>query len=154
MVLALSAGLLFWVVLLTLVMNRLIFHDPLPGRLLPTLVILIAPPAVAFLAWLQLNGGQIDAMARILFYVGVVFAAIVAIQAPGFAKLPFALSWWALSFPAAALTIATIRYAQIGALPGLIWLGAVLLVLLVAIVAMLILRTFNAAMRGDICKPE
>ena len=149
-----SAGLLFWVVLLTLVMNRLIFHDPLPGRLLPTLVILIAPPAVAFLAWLQLNGGQIDAMARILFYVGVVFAAIVAIQAPGFAKLPFALSWWALSFPAAALTIATIRYAQIGALPGLIWLGAVLLVLLVAIVAMLILRTFNAAMRGDICKPE
>jgi tellurite resistance protein len=33
--------------LLTLVFNRIIFHDPLPGKLQPTLVILIAPPAVA-----------------------------------------------------------------------------------------------------------
>ncbi|MCP4821596.1 MAG: C4-dicarboxylate ABC transporter, partial [Shimia sp.] len=41
-----SAGVVFWLVLLTLVFNRLIFHDPIPGKLLPTLVILIAPPAV------------------------------------------------------------------------------------------------------------
>jgi tellurite resistance protein len=41
-----SVGLIFWVVMLALVMNRLIFHDPLPERLQPTLVILIAPPAV------------------------------------------------------------------------------------------------------------
>lgn len=46
-----SAGLIFWIVLLTLVFNRLVFHDPLPGRLQPTLVIMIAPPAVAFIAW-------------------------------------------------------------------------------------------------------
>ena len=39
-----SVGLIFWIVLMTLVINRLIFHDPLPGRLQPTLVILIAPP--------------------------------------------------------------------------------------------------------------
>ena len=43
-----SAGLIFWIVLLVLVMNRLIFHDPLPGRMVPTLAILIAPPAVGF----------------------------------------------------------------------------------------------------------
>ena len=52
-----SAGMIFWMVLLTLVMNRLIFHDPLPGKLMPTLTILIAPPAVGFLAWVNLNGG-------------------------------------------------------------------------------------------------
>ena len=51
-----SGGLIFWVVLLTLVMNRLMFHDPLPGRMVPTLMILVAPPAVAFTAWLRLIG--------------------------------------------------------------------------------------------------
>jgi hypothetical protein len=50
-----SAGMIFWVVLLTLVFNRLIFHDPMPGRLFPTMVILIAPPAVAFAGYLQLE---------------------------------------------------------------------------------------------------
>jgi hypothetical protein len=101
-----SAGLVFWIVLLTLVMNRLIFHDPLPARLLPTLVILIAPPAVAFLAYTRLTG-DIDAFARILLNSGYVFAAIVATQIGKFMRLPFALSWWALSFPVAALTIAS-----------------------------------------------
>ena len=31
-------------------LSDLLVHDPLPGKLKPTLVILIAPPAVAFLA--------------------------------------------------------------------------------------------------------
>ena len=52
-----SVGLIFWLVLLSLVMNRLIFHDPLPERLQPSLVILIAPPSVGFLAWVELVGG-------------------------------------------------------------------------------------------------
>ncbi len=39
-----SGGMLFWLVLLTLVMNRLIFHDPIVARLFPTMVILIARP--------------------------------------------------------------------------------------------------------------
>ncbi len=87
-----SAGILFWIVLLTLVMNRLIFHDPLPARLMPTLVILIAPPAVAFVAWLRLTG-DVDAFARVLLNTGYVFAMIVLTQAPRFFRLPFALSW-------------------------------------------------------------
>ncbi len=149
-----SVGVLFWVILLTLVMNRLIFHDPLPGRLLPTLVILIAPPAVAFLAWLQLNGGVLDPLARVLFYLSLAFAGIVAVQVPGFARLPFALSWWALSFPVAALTIATLRYGALSGIAGITWLGAVFLILLVAIVAMLLIRSLSAIRRGEICRPE
>ena len=149
-----STGMIFWVVLLTLVMNRLIFHDPLPGRLLPTLVILIAPPAVGFLAWLQLNGEQLDAFARVLYYSAVVFAAIVVLQVPHFARLPFALSWWALSFPVAALTIATLRYGELAGSPTHDLLGGGLLVLLLAVIAMLVLRTLRAALRGEICQPE
>lgn len=149
-----SIGVIFWLILLTLVMNRLIFHDPLPGRLFPTLVILIAPPAVAFLAWLQLNGGALDPFARMLYYMAIAFAAIVAVQARAFISLPFALSWWALSFPVAALTLATLRY---GALTGSAihdLLGGMFLMLLVAIVSGLIYRTTLAVRRGEICVPE
>lgn len=149
-----AAGLMFWVVLLTLVMNRLIFHDPLPGRMLPTLGILIAPPAVGFLAWIQLNGGQLDAFARVLFYAAITFTAIVAIQAPGFAKLPFALSFWALSFPAASLTIATFKYGELIQSSLHAALAIVFLVVLLLIVAALIWRTVLAAFRDEICQPE
>lgn len=149
-----STGLIFWLVLLTLVMNRLIFHDPLPGRLFPTLVILIAPPAVAFLAWLQLNGDTLDAFARVLYYAAITFAAIVAVQARAFIRLPFALSWWALSFPVAALTLATLRYGELAASPGHDRLGGMVLILLLVIVAGLLYRTGLAIRRGEICRPE
>ncbi|WP_299927598.1 SLAC1 anion channel family protein [uncultured Pelagimonas sp.] len=149
-----ATGMVFWIVLLTLVMNRLIFHDPLPGRLLPTLAILIAPPAVGFLAWLQLNGGALDPFARVLFYTAITFTAIVVVQARGFVKLPFALSFWALSFPVAALTIATFRYANLSGSQAHVALAAVFLAALVLIVAGLIARTGVAAVRDEICQPE
>lgn len=148
-----SAGLVFWVVLLTLVMNRLVFHDPVPARLFPTLVILIAPPAVAFVAYVQLAGG-LDAFARILLNAAYVFAALVAVQVPRLARLPFALSFWALSFPVAALAIASFRYAALAGSPAHGWIGAAVLALLTAVVAGLLLRTGRAIARGEICRPE
>ncbi len=93
-----SIGLLFWMVLLSLVMNRLIFHDPLPKRLQPTLVVLIAPPAIAFVAWTEIAGG-VDAFARLLLNAAYLFTLIVAVQLPRILRLSFSLSFWALSFP-------------------------------------------------------
>jgi tellurite resistance protein len=149
-----SAGLMFWVVLLTLVMNRLIFHDPLPARLLPTLVILIAPPAVGFLSWLQLNGGVLDGFARGLYYAALVFAAIVTLQVPALARVPFALSWWALSFPLAALSLSTLRYGALAGSDAHNVMGALFATLTVAAVVGLLLRTGLAIRKGDICHPE
>ena len=148
-----STGIIFWIVLLTLVFNRLIFHDPIPGKLLPTLVILVAPPAVGFLAYLSLNGG-VDGFARILLNAGYVFAALVAVQSPKFAKLPFALPWWALSFPVAALTIASFRFAAMSGSGAHEVIGMGLLAVLVMIMAGLIYRTCLAVLRGEICVPE
>lgn len=148
-----SAGLVFWVVLLTLVMNRLVFHDPLPGRLTPTLVILIAPPAVAFIAYTRLTG-EVDAFARILLNIGYVFAGVVLTQAPKFARLPFALSWWALSFPVAALAIASHLFAEATGSAAHRAIGLALVATLAALVAGLAARTAAAVRRREICKPE
>ncbi|TCM85817.1 SLAC1 anion channel family protein [Rhodovulum steppense] len=148
-----SGGLVFWVVLLTLVMNRLTFHEPLPSRLQPTLVILIAPPAVGFLAWMRLNG-EMDQLAMFLIHAAYVFALIVATQLPKILRLPFALSFWALSFPLAALTVATFVYAEEMGSAFHKGLGAGLLALLIAVIAALVARTGLAIARGEICRPE
>ncbi|MEQ9693357.1 SLAC1 anion channel family protein [Shimia sp. SDUM112013] len=148
-----STGLVFWVVLLTLVFNRLIFHNPIPGKLYPTLVILIAPPAVAFLAYINLTGG-VDSFARILLNSGYVFAALMVVQIPNFAKLPFALPWWALSFPVAALTIASFRFAALTGSQTHVVIGTGILLVLCAIMVGLIYRTLVAILRNEICVPE
>ena len=149
-----SAGTLFWLVLLTLVMNRLIFHDPLPARLQPTLAILVAPPALAFLAWTALNGGTLDAFARILFGLAVVFLAVVLTQAQAFRTLPFAISWWALSFPAAALTVATFRYAALSGSAAHDAAAALCLAATAGIVGLLLIRSGLALRDGTLFGPE
>jgi tellurite resistance protein len=149
-----SAGLMFWVILLVLVFNRLIFHAPIPGRLFPTLVILIAPPAVAFVGYLRLTGGGIDAFAHILIDSAYVFAALVLVQVPKLMKLPFALSWWALSFPLAALSVASFVYGRAVGNAVHLGVGLVVLAALIVVVAGLLFRTALAISRDEICRPE
>lgn len=149
-----SAGITFWIVLLVLVMNRLVFHDPLPGKMVPTLAILIAPPAVALLSWLQLNGGRIDAFAHYLFGTALVFAALAVTQVGKLREQSFALSWWALSFPVAALTIATLRFGVLSGSQAHILAARAGLVLLVAIIGVLLIHTGRAIARREICQPE
>lgn len=148
-----SGGLIFWLILLTLVVNRLMFHDPLPGRMVPTLMILIAPPAVSFTAWLRLTG-ETGAFGHFLLSTAYVFALIVVTQAGKFRNMSFALSWWALSFPLAALTIASFGYAQAAASQAHLVIGTGLLLLLVVVVAALLVRTAAAIRAGAICVPE
>jgi tellurite resistance protein len=148
-----SAGLIFWIILLTLVINRLIFHDPLPERLYPTLVILIAPPSVAFIAYMKL-GGDVDAFARILLNSGYVFAAVVATQLPRFRRLPFALPWWALSFPLAALAVASLLFAEVVGSNAHRLIGLALAALLAVVIVGLAWRSGKAIIDGEICRPE
>lgn len=149
-----AVGMVFWGILLTLVMNRLVFHDPIPARLLPTMVILIAPPSVAFVAYVKMTGGVVDGFARALIYTGYFFAALVVAELPRLARLPFALSWWALSFPLAALAIASFLFARIEHNGFHQTVGLVVLLVLVLVVAGLILRTALAIARNEICRPE
>ena len=148
-----SVGLIFWIVLLTLVMNRLIFHDPLPERLQPSLVILIAPPAVGFLAWVELVGG-VDAFARVLLNCAYLFTLIVAVQLPKLLKLPFSLAFWALSFPMAGVTIASFSYANAIGSAAHRLIGLALLAVLCVIIVGLLWRTLKALRAGAIFQPD
>lgn len=143
-------GLFFWPVLTAIVFYRLIFHGSLPERFMPTLAIFIAPPAVGFLSYLNLAGG-LDGFARVLYGVALGSTALVLAQAPRLLRLRFYLSWWAYSFPLAAITIATLVMGQQTKVGGYLWLGGVLLGLLALVVAYLLVRTAVAVARREIC---
>lgn len=148
-----SIGLVFWLVLMTIVLHRLFFHEPLPARLTPTLFILLAPPSVGFLSYLALTG-SLDAFARVLYYTALFLALLLAANAARFLRTPFSISAWAYSFPLAALTVATFTMAERTGLAFFTALAAGLLALLTAVVALLVVKTMQAAARGCICIPE
>lgn len=148
-----SIGMLFWIVLLTIIFYRVLFHTPIDARLMPTLFILIAPPAVGFIAYMKLNGGMLDGFGRFLYFVGLFLTLLLLSQIRHFARLQFALSWWAYSFPTAAITIASfVMYEKAGSSMYL-GVGSILLVMLTGIVTLLVVRTLLAAVRGNICVP-
>ena len=147
-----SLGLFFWPILTAIIFYRLIFHPALPERLLPTLFIFIAPPAVGFISWFNLTG-NINAFGHILYSVAAVFTLLLLSQINRFRRIPFFLSWWAYSFPLAAMTIATFLMAKITGQAMYLWLGAGLLGLLSALIAMLVWRTARAVGRREICVP-
>lgn len=148
-----AVGLVFWLVLLTILMYRLIFHTPLPGKLVPTMFILLAPPSVGFVSWVALVGG-VDAFARLLYFAALFFFLLLLLQLPKFAQQRFALPWWAYSFPLAAFTIATLVMGERTGIAAYAWAGRGLFVLLAVVVPFLAVRTLLAVFRHEICHPE
>ena len=148
-----SIGMLFWVILMTIVFYRILFHDPIPAKLLPTLFILIAPPAVGFTAYMRLTG-ELDSFARVLYYSGLFLTLLLFTQVKHFSKLPFFLSWWAYSFPIAAITIATLVMYEYTYKIFFMWLGGGLLVLITLLVGLLLARTGLGLYNKEICVEE
>ena len=147
-----SVGLLFWVMLMTIILYRVMFHDPIDERLMPTLFILIAPPALAFIAYSNLVP-TLDPFARVLYYGGLFFTLLLFTQAGRFLRLRFFLSWWAYSVPLAAISIASLVMFERTGADVYRYLGFGLLILLTGIVAFLLVRTGIAVWRQAICVP-
>jgi tellurite resistance protein len=150
-----GVGIVFWIVLLTLVLNRLLFVQPaLPQRLMPTLCILLAPPAVAFLSWLQLTGQhvgphELSPVGHVLYGVALFFAIFLFSQFKRFAKLPFYLSWWAFSFPTAAFATATLVYAQFMPTLAMQAFAVFMLGFTTVLIVGLLIRTVIAVARAE-----
>lgn len=145
-----SIGVVFWLVLLTIIMNRVIFHHPLPGKLAPTFFILIAPPAVGFISYVKLTGG-LDGFARVLFYTALFTVLLLVALWKQFRGIKFFLSWWAYSFPSAAFAIASMLMYRLTGITFFGMLSQLVLMLLAVIVVSLLVRTVTALRRGEIC---
>lgn len=148
-----SIGMIFWIVLMTIVLYRIFFHDPIPPRLLPTLFILLAPPAVGFIAYGALVP-ELDGFARVLYYTALFLTLLLGSNVLRFVRGGFFISAWAYSFPLAATTIATFAMAKRSGISVFNGIAGVLLAIVSLVVIVLIAKTLGAIRRNAICVPE
>ena len=149
-----SIGIIFWIILLTMFFYRIVFHHPMPDKLLPTLFILIAPPTIGFISFTKLTGHELGDISRILYYFGLFLFILLLFQIKLFAKINFYLSWWAYSFPLAALTVATYYFYELTSYLIIEVLFITLLSILSLLILILVILTIKSAYMGNICVEE
>jgi tellurite resistance protein len=148
-----AIGLFFWIILFTLVLNRIVFHHQLPAKFMPTLFIFIAPPAVAFLAYYKLTG-QYDFNAQILYSLALFFTLLIGFMYKNFIGLSFFISWWAFTFPLAAMTIATLLSYKLSGMVGYHYFAYAMLAFTTLAVALVAWRTAQHMLKGEVCVAE
>lgn len=149
----LSVGMMFWLPLLAIVLYRVMFHEALPPRLLPTLFILLPPPAIGYVAYVELTG-QVDAFAQTLVNGALFLTLVLAVMIRRFIGLPVAVSWWAFTFPLDAVALASLEHGHHfgnGMWPAM---GALLLAVASAVVALVLVRSLSAMVAGALFVAE
>ncbi|CAN7503296.1 SLAC1 anion channel family protein [Pseudoduganella sp. LjRoot289] len=148
--LAVAVGSVLAMAYFVMIFSRLVHGDPLPAGMTPSLLILMAPFEVGFLAYVNLVQ-QVDLFAAVLFYFGLFLFAVLALRVFRPA-VPFAASWWAVSFPLAALASAALKYADATGSAVLTALAAGLLAFLSVTIAVLLVRTLHALFSGKLLR--
>lgn len=148
-----SVGFFFWIILFTIFLNRAIFHHQLPQKFMPTLFILIAPPAVGFISWIKITG-EFDMFAQFMLMLTYFFLALLLFLRKNFYKLTFYLSWWAFTFPLTAATLASIMAFHQTHLLFFKVMAYVLLVVSALVIAFVTWKTLVKIRMGEICVNE
>ena len=118
----LAFGLFMWAMLAALILVRLFFTAALPDSQRPTLFLLISTAAISTAAIIfqdpqavQLTG-PLSTLAEFFFWMTnfLSFICYFLLLNGYFCRSPFNMSYWAISFPSAALALVWLLYYQIG----------------------------------------
>ena len=112
--LAFGAGLFAWLAIESVLLHRLYTATPLAPALRPTLGVQIAPPAVAAVAYLNVNSGGPDMFSHALIGYAILQALIVIRLFPWIREAGLTPAWWSFSFGAAALPTAAMKLVAKG----------------------------------------
>ena len=149
-----SIGMFFWVVLTAILFNRIIFHHQLAGKFIPTLFIFIAPPAVAFIAYLKMNGMVFDMFASFLYNLALFFTFLLLFMYKNFLNLQFFISWWAFTFPLAAVSIASMLAYKLTHIVLYSYFAYFFITVTTLVILFVAYRTIQHMLRGEICIEE
>ena len=148
-----SVGIFFWIILFSVILNRIIFHHQMAVKFMPTMFILIAPPAVGFIAYFKLFG-VIDFFAMTLFNLALFFTFLVAFMYKNFVKIKFFISWWAFVFPVAAMAIASMLMYYKTNDSMILLLSYVMVAVVTIIISIVIYQTIKHMRKEEICIQE
>jgi C4-dicarboxylate transporter/malic acid transport protein len=156
---ALGAGTFLYLALLGLTTFRFVLHKPVTGPLVPTVWINLGPLGVIPLSLVSLGEampalgatGALHAAALLMWGFGLwwlAMASVLTIAAYRRGALPFALSWWALTFPLGAFVAASQRLGSLLDLAPIYFIGLAALALLAAFWTVTLARTVRGAASG------
>jgi len=148
-----SIGIVMWPILYTIIKFRLIFNEALPAKFMPTKFILIAPPAVGFVAYFKLTG-SLDSFSKILYFFALFTTIMLFTMFRRFYAVPYFVSWWAYTFPLDAITIATTVMYKLTGNIFYKYLAGFFLLTAVLVVAHVLFYTIVNVVRRKICVPE
>lgn len=140
-----GVGVFFWGVMTGLLLLRLAFRPTLPGPLVPTMAILVAPPAVATVSVFALTDDAVTLPVQAITGLGVLLLLVQFALLPRYVRLPFSLGFWSFVFPSAAVATAAIVWFRVLDLPAA-WIPTlVVLTLLCLLVAVVGARSIGLA---------
>ncbi len=146
-------GILCWLLVGSLLLNRLFFRPLLPPPLVPALAIEFAPPVVAGVAYYALTGGAVNFVAAALGGYAVLMAVVQLRFVPLYARLRFSPGFWSFTFSYAAGATDALLWITATRPPGATAYAIVVIVLITALIAGIGARTVAAAARGQFLPP-
>ena len=142
-------GIIWWLMLGSTVLSRLLFRPALPTALVPTLAIEMAPPALAGLAYFAVNGGSINFIASALGGYAVFMALVQLRFVPLYARLRFSPGVWAFTFSYAAAATDALLWIRFGRPAGATGYAIATLTLITVLIAAIAARTVIDIARGQ-----
>ncbi len=144
-----AVGCTFYILLLGMILFRMIFSDPMPEAMKPTLFIFIAPPSLCCVDMVKMTGSFGEG-AMIFLSLAIFFTLLIAILWKDFIKIPFTPSWWAFTFPLATLG-AALMAAYENTLTDLFLISALLVfAALFVLVLITAVKTIGAIVKVEI----
>jgi tellurite resistance protein len=143
-----GTGVLCWLLLGSLVLNRLFIRPGLPAALVSVLAIETAPPAVAANAYATLTGGRLDVVAYAIAGYTVLMVLVQVRLLPLYRALPFAPSFWAFTFSYAAVAINTMRWIHVEQPVGAALMGCAVLGMITLFIGAIAARSLVALQQG------
>ena len=148
-----SIGIFFWIIMLAIILNRIIFHHQFAQKFMPTLFILIAPPSIGLLSYFKLTG-TLDMFAHILFNLGLFFTLLLIFMYQSFLNIKFFISWWAFTFPLATIALASMLMFEQTNKAFYAYISYFFILFLTIVVIIVAYNTLKHILKKEICIME
>ncbi len=163
-----GTGMILFLIIASIVFNRLINHQMPHPMMAPTFWIILGPIGVGTISLMGIADvskqiGLIEStsgiylLSLVLWGFGI-FAFLLTLMVNGRylreAGVPFSLSWWAFIFPLAAYAMSSFSVAAYLGLPVVLWYAGILTLLLAVLWVVVFLRSLVATLRGELLLPR